>query len=185
MGDRGGVVHRILVGTARGGALLHKPRTARRRATAPPIPPPPAPVAPPARPGTADFDTHDDHTARHDRLLRQLDQAVDAFLSDLQARGIADKVLLAMTSEFGRRVLDNESNGLDHGAGNFLFLLGPVGGGLYGEYPDLAVDRLDRDQNLVATVSMADYYASLAEDWFGVPSSEVIPGGTKVAGLIS
>jgi uncharacterized protein (DUF1501 family) len=133
----------------------------------------------------ADFDTHDEHTTRHSLLLGQMDQAVDAFLMDLEARGIADKVLLAMTSEFGRRVLDNESFGLDHGAGNFLFLLGPITGGLFGQYPDLAIDSLDRDQNLVATVSMADYYASLAEDWFGVPASSVIPGGTKIAGLIA
>ncbi len=133
----------------------------------------------------ADFDTHDQHSVRHNQLLGELDQAVDAFLTDLEARGIADKVLLAMTSEFGRRVLDNESDGLDHGAGNFLFLLGPIGGGLFGEYPALDIDSLDRDQNLVATVSMADYYASLAEDWFGVPASSVIPGGTKIAGLLA
>jgi uncharacterized protein (DUF1501 family) len=131
----------------------------------------------------ADFDTHDDHLSRHDRILATLDQAVDAFLTDLAARGIADQVLLAMTSEFGRRMPDNESNGLDHGAGSFLMLLGPVAGGLFGEYPDLA--NLDRNDNLIATVSMADYYRTLAERWFGVPGSEVISGGSLIPGLLA
>jgi uncharacterized protein (DUF1501 family) len=136
----------------------------------------------------ADFDTHDDHSARHAVILGDLDQAIDAFLDDLAARGLADKVLVAMTSEFGRRVPDNESNGLDHGASSFLFVFGPGGaeglvGGLHGQYPDLSV--LDANDNLISTVSMADYYASLAEDWFGVPASSVIPGGTPIAGLFS
>jgi uncharacterized protein (DUF1501 family) len=133
----------------------------------------------------ADFDTHDDHTTRHALLLAMIDRAVDAFLDDLAARGLTDRVLVAMTSEFGRRVPDNESNGLDHGAGSFLFLFGPdaLAGGLHGDYPDLG--KLDTDDNLVATVSMADYYASLAEGWFGVPASDVIAGGSPIPGLFS
>jgi uncharacterized protein (DUF1501 family) len=132
-----------------------------------------------------DFDTHDDHTSRHARLLGIIDGALDAFLDDLAARGQADKVLVAMTSEFGRRVPDNESNGLDHGAGSFLLLFGPdaLRGGLHGQYPDLG--KLDAEDNLVATVSMADYYASLAEGWFGVPAADVIAGGRPIPGLFS
>ncbi len=44
---------------------------------------------------------------------------------------------------------------------------------------------LDRNDNIIATLSMADYYVSLAEGWFGVPASEVIPGGTPVPGLFA
>lgn len=54
------------------------------------------------------------------------------------------------------------TNGLDHGSGSFLFLLGPVVGGLHGDFRSLTV--LDNDDNLIPTVSMADYYAAIAED---------------------
>ncbi|MEA2621922.1 MAG: hypothetical protein QOH61_832 [Chloroflexota bacterium] len=128
-----------------------------------------------------DFDTHEDHLTRHAAVLSDIDAAIDAFMLDLEARGIDDRVLLVSTSEFGRRVPDNESNGLDHGAGSFVLMLGPVNPGLYGEYPDLA--NLDGDDNLVATVHMDDYYATLAEGWFGVPAADVIPGGVPLAGI--
>ena len=61
-------------------------------------------------------------------------------------------------------------------------LLGPVNQGLVGDYPDLTT--LDRDDNIVATVHMNDYYATIAQKWFGVPSSEVISGGTPLTGII-
>lgn len=130
-----------------------------------------------------DFDTHEDHLARHAAVLSDIDQAIDAFLADVAARGIADRVLLVTTSEFGRRVPDNQSNGLDHGAGSFALLLGPVNAGLYGQYPDLSA--LDADDNLVATVHMNDYYATLAQGWFGVVPSDVISGGQPIAGIFS
>ncbi|MEO7117439.1 MAG: DUF1501 domain-containing protein, partial [Candidatus Limnocylindrales bacterium] len=129
----------------------------------------------------ADFDTHDDHLARHAGTLSTLDQAVGAFMDDLTARGIQDEVLVAMISEFGRRVPDNESNGLDHGAGSFLMMFGPVNGGMYGTYPNLG--DLDQDDNIKATLTMADYYASLAEGWFGIPHNDVISSGTPITGL--
>ena len=130
----------------------------------------------------ADFDTHDDHRNRHAAIMDMLDHALDAFLKELVDTGHADEVLVATTSEFGRRVPDNESNGLDHGAGSFVTLLGPVNQGLFGDYPDLTA--LDRDDNIVATVHMNDYYATLAQKWFGVPSSEVISGGTPLTGIV-
>ncbi len=130
-----------------------------------------------------DFDTHDDHLARHAAVLQDIDTAVEAFLTDLALRGIQDEVLLVSTSEFGRRVPDNESNGLDHGAGSFVMLMGPINPGLYGAYPDLS--SLDGDDNLVATVHMNDYYATLAEGWFGVPASQVLSGGTPLSGIFT
>jgi uncharacterized protein (DUF1501 family) len=107
---------------------------------------------------------------------------VDAFMNEMVAAGKADEVPLAMTSEFGRRVPDNESNGLDHGAGSHLMLFGPVVAGFYGDFPDLT--DLDRDDNVKATVHMNDYYATLAEEWFGVPHAEVISGGTPINGIV-
>ena len=125
-----------------------------------------------------DFDTHQDHLARHAALMAELDSALDAFLLDLEHRGIADRVLLATTSEFGRRVPDNASNGLDHGAASFAMLVGPVAPGLYGTYPSLAT--LDGSENLVATLTMSQYYATIAERWFGVPATDVLRGSPQL-----
>ena len=132
-----------------------------------------------------DFDTHDDHLARHARLMTQLDDAVDRFLDDLAARGIANRVIVATTSEFGRRVPDNASNGLDHGAASFALIAGaPVAAGLYGTYPNLA--DLDGDDDLKPSVDLWDYYATLSETWLGVPASSVLgPGATPIPGVIA
>jgi len=131
-----------------------------------------------------DFDTHDDHLARHARLMTQLDAAVNRFLDDLVTRGIADRVVLATTSEFGRRVPDNASNGLDHGAASFALLAGqPVTAGLFGTYPNLA--SLDNDDDLKATVDLWDYYATLAQGWLGVPAVDVLgAGATPITGIL-
>jgi uncharacterized protein (DUF1501 family) len=132
-----------------------------------------------------DFDTHDDHLARHARLMAQLDAALDRFLDDLVTRGISNRVIVATTSEFGRRVPDNASNGLDHGAASFAFIAGaPVTAGLFGTYPNL--NSLDSDDDLKATVDLWDYYATLGEAWLGVPASSVLgAGATPIPGVIA
>ena len=47
-------------------------------------------------------------------------EAIDAFQADLEARGIADRVLTHVWSEFGRRAQENGSRGTDHGAAGCL-----------------------------------------------------------------
>ena len=132
-----------------------------------------------------DFDTHDDHLTRHANLMAQLDAALDRFLDDLATRGIANRVVVATTSEFGRRVPDNASNGLDHGAASFALLAGaPVNSGLFGTYPSLA--DLDGDDDLKVKVDLWDYYGTLAETWLGVPASSVLgTGAGTIPGLIA
>ena len=53
-----------------------------------------------------------------------LDQAITAFHDDLTAYGMADRVLIATWSEFGRRAKENASGGTDHGAAAPVFLIG-------------------------------------------------------------
>jgi uncharacterized protein (DUF1501 family) len=125
----------------------------------------------------ADFDTHTDNPGRHPGLMENLAKSVDAFMADLERRGIADQVLIATTSEFGRTVKDNGSNGLDHGTASCALLLGPVKAGLHAEHPSLT--KLDGDGQLIATVGFDQYYATIAETWFGVPARDVLPGTVK------
>lgn len=121
------------------------------------------------------FDTHEGHRWRHDSLMAQIDAALDGFRRRLDAAGLADRVLIATISEFGRRVEPNDS-GLDHGTASTMFVAGPGEWGevrRLGESPSLA--QLDADGNLRATVSFDRYLGALAEGWMGVDAASVLP----------
>lgn len=61
-------------------------------------------------------------------LGAQVDHAVDAFLADVEERGLSDKILLVVTGEMGRTPKLNKNGGRDHW-GNLTPLL-LAGGGL-------------------------------------------------------
>ncbi|MEM9035906.1 MAG: DUF1501 domain-containing protein [Actinomycetota bacterium] len=124
-----------------------------------------------------DFDTHDDQRSRHDQLMAEIDGAVSSFLREVDDAGMSDRVLVATTSEFGRRVERNGS-GTDHGAASVALVAGPGGTGVVGEAPSLT--RLDEEGNLATTVPLDDYLATLAECWMGIPRSEVLEGDPVV-----
>lgn len=131
-----------------------------------------------------DYDTHEDHNGRYPQLMDSLDVSLDAFMNDVSARGMADRVLVMTTSEFGRTGRDNDSGGLDHGLASNMLMLGPVNAGRFGQHPILSLDTDQSDPQ--ATSSFDQYYATVAEDWFGVPSSEVLDGNvTKIDGIIA
>ncbi len=70
--------------------------------------------------------------------MAYLDEAMSAFHQDLAAHDLADWVLIATWSEFGRRPHENDSGGTDHGAASPLVLIrDPVRSGLHGEEPSL------------------------------------------------
>ena len=128
------------------------------------------------------FDTHSNQRSTHNRLLTELGDAMGIFLSEIDESGLGDSTLVCTTSEFGRRVGEND-NGTDHGQAGMAMLSGPVNPGVHGEAPSLTDLN---DGNLIATVDFEEYYATIAEQWFGVPSSEVL--GSNVApieGLIA
>ena len=68
--------------------------------------------------------------------------SVAAFFRDLGPLG--DRVTLATISEFGRRVTQNGSRGLDHGWGNMMLVMGGGvrGGQYYGSWPGLSAGNL-------------------------------------------
>src|SRR6185369_11170656 len=72
------------------------------------------------------FDTHARQVLAHGPLLRELSESVAAFFRDLTDRGMADQVVLMTFSEFGRRVMENGSQGTDHGAAAPMLLIGPA-----------------------------------------------------------
>lgn len=128
------------------------------------------------------FDTHTNQNGTHDDLMNQFGLAVGAFLGDLDDAGLSNRVLVATVSEFGRRAESN-AGGTDHGTASTVMLAGPVQVGRHGTAPDLR--QLDQAGNVKATVSMTDYYATLVQDWLGVPAGEVLPkGSTPIGGLL-
>ena len=69
------------------------------------------------------YDTHQDQARTHERLMKELGDALGAFCTDLKAQGNFGRVMVMTFSEFGRRVSQNASGGTDHGAAAPMFLL--------------------------------------------------------------
>src|SRR5881409_1110469 len=121
------------------------------------------------------FDTHYTQQQRHDDLMGYLDTALSAFYQDLAAHHMADKVLIATWSEFGRRPKENASGGTDHGAAAPLLLIGdPVHGGLFGEEPSLT--SLDDTGNLKYAVDFRSVYQEILSGHLGADSATILGG---------
>ncbi len=133
----------------------------------------PIKVASVGAPGS--YDTHDDQPGDFQSYLKQTTDGLYAFQRDLEARGLADRVLTLVWSEFGRRPEENGSLGTDHGAAGNAFLIGSAARGqMVGEWPGLA--NLDEDDNVRPTSDFRAVYSSLLEQWFGVEAEPIIPG---------
>jgi uncharacterized protein (DUF1501 family) len=120
------------------------------------------------------YDTHTGQAGAHERLLREMGDAVSAFLADLKAQGNLGRVTLMTFSEFGRRVKENASGGTDHGAAAPLFLAGGgIQAGLLGEMPSLAARDLD-DGDVKFNVDFRSVYATVLEKHLGVKSDPIL-----------
>jgi uncharacterized protein (DUF1501 family) len=127
------------------------------------------------------FDTHANQAATHQDLLGELAAGISSFFAALDKSGRADRVLLITTSEFGRRVEQNGSDGSDHGLGGVQFAAGrSVHGGLHGE---VDLGRLV-DGDLAAVVDTRSLYAA-GLDWLGGPAAELLDGHTDDLGLVT
>jgi uncharacterized protein (DUF1501 family) len=120
------------------------------------------------------YDTHYVQLQFHANLLSELSGALKAFLDDLAAAKLAERVAVLCFSEFGRRVQENGSQGTDHGTAGPVLLAGPgVKAGLVGEAPKL-LDLQDGD--LKMTTDFRRVYASVLEDWLGLPGKPALGG---------
>src|SRR4029077_5869693 len=106
-------------------------------------------------------------------------QSLLAFQRDLEARGVADRVLTLVWSEFGRRAEENGSGGTDHGAAGVAFLIGSrAAGKMVGEFPGLK-SGLDVDGNLRPTADFRGVYSSLLEQWLHFDAAAVVPNAHR------
>lgn len=118
------------------------------------------------------FDTHAGQIGAHDKLMRVIDEAIGAFVTDLKQQGNFQRVLLMTFSEFGRRVAENGNRGTDHGAAAPMFLIGgAVKPGLFGKHPSL-VDLDNGD--LKFNTDFRSVYATVLDKWLRAPSQFVL-----------
>ncbi|WP_285596839.1 DUF1501 domain-containing protein [Kineosporia sp. NBRC 101731] len=120
------------------------------------------------------------------KQLTELSTALAAFAKHLGDAGMKRTTLVTL-SEFGRRIDENGSGGLDHGHGNAVLLLG--GGlkkGVHGTWPGLAAqDRVDGD--LAGTTDYRSIVAEVLKKRCGVSSTtNIFPGfKPKTVGLFA
>jgi len=121
------------------------------------------------------FDTHASEMAKHPQLWHEVSNAVSAFYQDLKEHDASKNVVIFLFTEFGRRVHDNGS-GTDHGSGGIAFVFGDaVKGGLYGEYPSLAPEKL-LEGDLHYNNDFRGTYATLLEQWLGLDAKPIVGG---------
>lgn len=106
----------------------------------------------------AGWDVHNEGILKQHALIQELDTAVAALITDLEARQILDRTLIVITTEFGRPPEFDSGGGRGHQGSAFSCIL--AGGGLrhcgaYGETDELA-RKIVRDP-----VSVPDFFATI------------------------
>lgn len=139
-----------------------------------------------------DWDTHTYHFRTTERILPPLDQALGALIADLDERGLLDRTLVMVVSEFGRTPMVNAGAGRDHWPRVFSTLM--AGGGLKRGYVHGASDALaaepDRDpvspEDLAKTVySLLGIDATKELMAPGERPLDIVDGGQIIKELIA
>jgi uncharacterized protein (DUF1501 family) len=110
-------------------------------------------------------------------MLGQLSKALGAFVTDIGADALNSTNVVTL-SEFGRRVGQNGNDGVDHGHGGCVMLLGGGlnGGRVHGNWPGVAPGALDHG-DLAGTNDYRNVMAEMLKTRFGVAnSSAIFPG---------
>ena len=121
------------------------------------------------------YDTHADQTNGLSTALDLTARSLRSFQRDLESRGLADRVLVLLWSEFGRRAEQNGSAGIG------LLLGSRVRSQMLGEFPGLTASGFDSHGNLKATFDFRSLYCSLLEQWFATDAAAVVPNAASFA----
>ncbi|MFT3853551.1 MAG: DUF1501 domain-containing protein [Ilumatobacteraceae bacterium] len=128
--------------------------------------------------GVGSFDHHDGEPGRLAALLADLDAGIAAFYATLDPAW-RSRVALMTTSEFGRTVQGNSSQGTDHGTANAHLVIGSnVRGGMFGAAPALPAKTTGNQwKRVTSTVDFRTLFGSVIDGWLGGGGSTVV-GGT-------
>jgi len=118
-----------------------------------------------------------DATGRTHKKVTELDSAIGAFFDRLDAAGAGGRVTLVTMTEFGRRVHENDSGGVDHGWGGPMLVVGAgVSPGVKGPWPGVAPLSLDNG-DLAVTVDHRRVLSELLVRRLAAPNlADVFPG---------
>ncbi len=133
------------------------------------------------------WDTHERQQFVFPNLIAGLSRSLYAFYNDMKSHG--SNVTVLVMSEFGRRLRANRSGGTDHGHGNVMFALGPKvkGGKIYGTWPGLHPDTLDKGVDLAVTTDYRNVLSNILQNAGGMPNAaSLFPGfeGFKNMGFV-
>jgi len=124
------------------------------------------------------FDTHASQAAALNSGLQLTSDSLLSFQRDLEARGVADRVMIYLWSEFGRRAAENASAGTDHGSAGIGFLIGTkVNGQMIGGFPGVT-GGLNSLGNLAPTADFRAVYSSILEQWLHADANQILPDVT-------
>ena len=135
------------------------------------------------------FDTHEyqNSDTGHPTLMTYLSESVAAFMADMDADNLGDKVLGMTFSEFGRKIFENGSLGTDHGTSGPMLLFGgaSLGNGFVGTPPDLI--NTNEYGDMQYDIDFRSVYGSVLGGWLGLDDrvvNHVLGDQVKLDGLI-
>lgn len=115
----------------------------------------------------AQVDTADKTKGMHATLLKEIDEAVTAFMKSMDQMGKSDRVLGMCISEFGRTVHSNGTNGTDHGTVSPVILFGnKVDPKVVGKNP-IIPDNTEYSYEMDRQYDFRQVYASVMNQWMG------------------
>jgi len=116
---------------------------------------------------SAQVDTTDKTQGAHAALLKEIDEAVVAFMKSLDQMGKSDRILGMCVSEFGRTVHSNGTNGTDHGTVSPVILFGnKVDPKVVGKNP-IIPDNTKYSYEMDMQYDFRQIYASVMNQWMG------------------
>jgi uncharacterized protein (DUF1501 family) len=134
-------------------------------------------------PVSGHFDTHSNQLEWNHAEFAPLGKALAAFARDLGPK--LDDVVVLVTTEFGRTVFMNGSNGTDHGTGLCAVVMGGrvKGGKVMGRWPGLRKEQLFEERDLAVTTDYRDLFLEVAREHLGVRRADgLFPGYAPTAG---
>ena len=123
------------------------------------------------------WDTHNEGQQNQHLLIKELDIALSALITDLEQQGILDKTLIALGTEFGRPASYDGRGGRGHQGSCFSLLL--AGGGLNHRGAYGVTDELSK-KIVKNPVSVPDYHATIHAALGIDPSRELYAGSRPV-----
>lgn len=124
------------------------------------------------------WDTHFEGQQQQHVLIQELDYALSALILDLESKGLLDKTLIAIGTEFGRPIGFDSRGGRGHQKSAFSLLL--AGGGLKHTGAYGVTDEDDGAKILENPVSIPDFHATIHAALGIHPNKELHEAGRPV-----